>query len=566
MNKLIVAAFRCALMFVLPVLAYADSAQWILNPISGDWNTAANWTPMTIPNGPGDTATFDLSNTTNVSISANTEVNSITFTSGARAYTITAINGTLTGALTLSGTGIANNSGVIQNFVTYPPGGGNWGIVFTNSATASSLPAFTNSAATLSGTGGGSMLFRNTSSAASGTFTNNGCTVSGSGAAGGATVFSDSSTASNGTFTNNGGTGDLTGGGQTRFFVSSTADHGTFIDNGGLNGGSSGETDFFNSSSAGSATFTTIGGGGTDFFDTSSGGSGTFTANGGGTQFYDSSTADSATLIANAGPNGLYGGTSFFGDSTGGTSRIGVFGRAYLDIFSHNAPGVTIGSIEGDDGGLVFLAANTLTVGSNNLSSTFSGVIEDFGFGGSLAKIGDGTLILSGANTYTGNTNVNGGVLQIDGSIASNTFVNDDGTLAGSGTVNGAVTNNDTGTVSPGDALGVPGVLTIARNYTEAPTATLLIQIGGANAGQFSVLNVQGNASLNGFLDPVLVNGFVPAIGQSFTFMNYASFTGFFPRIENLVFDHGRKRWLVAYNPTSAVLIVVGNGPSPRPQ
>ena len=71
-----------------------------------------------------------------------------------------------------------------------------------------------------------------------------------------------------------------------------------------------------------------------------------------------------------------------------------------------------------------FLGANNLTVGSNNLSTTFSGVIQDGGFGGSLTKIGSGTLDLTGANTYTGDTNINGGVLQIDGSTSSNTFVN----------------------------------------------------------------------------------------------------------------------------------------------
>jgi len=148
----------------------------------------------------------------------------------------------------------------------------------------------------------------------------------------------------------------------------------------------------------------------------------------------------------------------------------------------------------------------------------------------------------------------------VDGSISSNTFVNRGGALAGGGTVNGNVTNYS-GKVSPGDALGVPGVLTVAGSYTQTPSATLVIQIGGAGAGQVSVLNILGNANLNGYLDPVLVNGFVPAIGQSFTFRNYASFTGFFPRIENLVFDHGRKRWVVAYNPTSAVLFVVKNRP-----
>jgi autotransporter-associated beta strand protein len=187
-------------------------------------------------------------------------------------------------------------------------------------------------------------------------------------------------------------------------------------------------------------------------------------------------------------------------------------------------------------------------------------VIEDGGLGGSLTKIGSGTLALTGTNTYAGNTSVDSGVLQVDGSITSDTFINRLGTLAGNGTVNGNVTNDHAARVTPGDGLGSPGVLTITGNYEQMPGGTLVVQIGGANAREFSVLDVQGNANLNGCLDPVLVNGFVPEIGQSFTFMNYESFTGFFSHIRNQPFDHGRKRWLLAYNATSAVLFVVRNG------
>ena len=53
MNTLFVAVIRYSLMFFLSTVTYAISAQWDLNPISGDWNTAENWTPTTIPNGPG---------------------------------------------------------------------------------------------------------------------------------------------------------------------------------------------------------------------------------------------------------------------------------------------------------------------------------------------------------------------------------------------------------------------------------------------------------------------------------------------------------------------------------
>jgi autotransporter-associated beta strand protein len=203
-------------------------------------------------------------------------------------------------------------------------------------------------------------------------------------------------------------------------------------------------------------------------------------------------------------------------------------------------------------------------VGGNDLSTTFSGVIQHGGFGGSLTKIGTGTLDLKGANTYTGQTNINGGVLQVDGSISSNTFINhigtmaDKGTLAGGGTVYGNVTNYG-GEVSPGDPLGVPGLLTVS-NYTQTRSASLVIQITGTDPDQVSVLNVLGNANLNGALDPELVNGFVPAIGQSFTFLAYASVTGSFSHIKNPVFDHGTKRRTLVYGPNSAYLVVVKNG------
>jgi hypothetical protein len=136
MKTLILAAIRCSLPFLLPTLTYATSAQWDLDPMSGDWNTAANWTPNGVPNGPSDTATFDLSNTTDVSISEDTEVNGITFTSAAtNPYTITASPSV---TLTISGTGVTNNSGIIQHFATAvdDASGTSGTMVFSNSATA----------------------------------------------------------------------------------------------------------------------------------------------------------------------------------------------------------------------------------------------------------------------------------------------------------------------------------------------------------------------------------------------------------------------------------------------
>jgi len=165
---------------------------------------------------------------------------------------------------------------------------------------------------------------------------------------------------------------------------------------------------------------------------------------------------------------------------------------------------VTIGSIEGT--GNVFLGANNLTVGTNNLSTLFSGVIQDGGFnggiGGSLTKIGTGTLTLTGMNTYTGNTIVSQGSLIVDGSIASpNTIVQNGGLLGGTGTIGGNLING--AVVSPGDA---PGKLTITGNYTQSPAGTLRIGIAALSSSAQDLLSVGGKASLGGALQLTLLN------------------------------------------------------------
>lgn len=121
---------------------------------------------------------------------------------------------------------------------------------------------------------------------------------------------------------------------------------------------------------------------------------------------------------------------------------------------------------------------------------------------GGLVKSGDGALVLVGDSTYTGDTRIDGGILAIEGSIASNTFVDAEGTLFGDGTISGNVHNR--GIVRPGwGAAG--GTMSVDGDYTQFAGATMRVEIGGPYGT--SLLAVSGAASLDGTLDVRLAPG-----------------------------------------------------------
>jgi len=118
-----------------------------------------------------------------------------------------------------------------------------------------------------------------------------------------------------------------------------------------------------------------------------------------------------------------------------------------MDMNAHAGLFLSCGSIEGD--GQIYLGKETLVVGANSLSTTFSGILHPGGpsggdGSGALKKIGTGTLTLSGASTYTGGTTVNEGTLLVTNLTGSATGTGDvqvdGGTLGGGGTVSGAIT------------------------------------------------------------------------------------------------------------------------------
>jgi subtilase-type serine protease len=133
---------------------------------------------------------------------------------------------------------------------------------------------------------------------------------------------------------------------------------------------------------------------------------------------------------------------------------------------------------------------------------------NDIGGTGGLTLSGTGTLVLTGADTYSGPTVINGGTLVVNGSLASPVVVNPAGTLRGTGVINASLSNS--GTVAPGYSLGT---LSVNGNFTQGPTGTLQTQLDQTGASR---LSVNGKATLNGTLQIEPLNGFVPGFGQTF--------------------------------------------------
>lgn len=179
----------------------------------------------------------------------------------------------------------------------------------------------------------------------------------------------------------------------------------------------------------------------------------------------------------------------------------------------------------------------TRGAGTTDLNVT-GNVVNSFGSGG-LTKAGNGIMLMTATNGYTGPTKVTGGQLSIDGSIATSslTSVGAGGTLGGIGTV-GAL-KLEGGNVAPGKSAGILSV-----GNTEFAGGTFTLELNGtATAGtDYDQLNVIGAFSLTASTQLVLTLGFTPVQGATFTILandgvDANNLTALFTYAGNSVYD-----------------------------
>lgn len=213
-------------------------------------------------------------------------------------------------------------------------------------------------------------------------------------------------------------------------------------------------------------------------------------------------------------------GIVFDGSSNAGFSNIALQNSSLL-INTASHPLFTIGSLSGDAASVVKLNQDLDIHTPFGAVATFSGVILDQSGVNNLIMSGPGTQVLSGANTFGGNTSVNGGILILNGSVLHSVDVNAGGTLAGIGTVNGSVAVNQDGVIIPGFNPGI-GTFHINQNYTQAAGGIFQEFISGSTDASgvplSSLLAVGGTASVAGTLEVVSVDG-TYSIGRPYTIL-----------------------------------------------
>lgn len=209
----------------------------------------------------------------------------------------------------------------------------------------------------------------------------------------------------------------------------------------------------------------------------------------GGLRKDGSGTLSLATANLYQGNTTLQAGTLNLGNAGAlGSGRLDVTGTAALQSGS----ALTVGNA-------VTISGNLSVQGSNNL--TLSGNLSGMG---SLIKAGSGTLLLSGNNTLNGNTHVNAGTLQVNGTLgAGNVSVFNGATLAGSGSLGGAVTVENGGHLS----LAGSSVLTLGSLVLN-DTSNLDTTLGIATPGAAGLANVTGDLTLDGRLNITDTGGF----------------------------------------------------------
>ena len=233
-------------------------------------------------------------------------------------------------------------------------------------------------------------------------------------------------------------------------------------------------------------------------FDLTKVGTGTLVLNGSAANSYTGTTAVQAGTLEIRRADQLGTGVGVTTVTSGATLRVNGNGLSVTEVVTLAGTGVSnLGALQSTggsntwSGNLTMIADSNIGVDGAANTLTASGTLANSAGSFSLTKVGNGTLSLSGVNTYTGTTTVRNGTLS----------VNSNSPIAG----NGALGNSST-TVQVGDAS------TVAANNLGLVIGTTGGGVTLDRAISVNNFNTSGTTTLGG-TNTALTNTFTGNIG-----------------------------------------------------
>jgi len=265
-------------------------------------------------------------------------------------------------------------------------------------------------------------------------------------------------------------------------------------------------------------------------------GAGTLTIENGG-EVIDSSgiiglAPSSSGNVTVSGPNAIWrnGGNLIVGRSGAGTLTIQNDGLVISSstVFIANFPTATGTLNIGAPAGLPAVVPGTLNApsivfGNSNGTIVFNHTDTSGGYvfpenisGPGAVDVRSGTTVVTGNNTYSGPTTIQGGTFVAGTANAAqqvSTALGTGNVSLGEGTLSTTAYLYSVGSLTQPQK---PLTINVGGNYTQDAGGTLQLAIGGLNGSQYDRVQVGGNASVAGNLVVSSLNGFHPSAGNEF--------------------------------------------------
>lgn len=261
-------------------------------------------------------------------------------------------------------------------------------------------------------------------------------------------------------------------------------------------------------------------------------------------------------------------------DAQGKNNVAWVFqiGTALTTAVNSKVTFINLGSNGGSDLGVFWNAGSAITIGANNqiVGNYLAGTSIVIG---GLSAVNGRALALAGVSLDTNVVNAHGGFAGADytgglfyslsGAVIPSTSIGGGAGMVtipvgvfdgGFGTIVGNVDNS--GTLSPGlgSSSEQMGAIAVTKNFTQAPTGTLVIQL--ASATSYDQVQVTGTATLAGRVQVDTLNGYNP-LGHYFTFLaSVGGVTGQFDTLSsNITTNHAAIAASLVYAPNTVTVV-----------